>query len=120
MRENLIEIEGNEYSPSISFYLNDKLIIKGESRLENPREFYEELYAKIKSDMKNTPPKFVECQFEYISSSSILSIIGFLKKINDEFQVKIVWYYEKLDEDILELGEIVKESHGIPLDIQSI
>ena len=53
MRENLIEIEGNEYSPSISFYLNDKLIIKGESRLENPREFYEELYAKIKSDMKN-------------------------------------------------------------------
>jgi len=120
MINKIFQIEGNEFSPSATFYSDKKLIIEGESRLENPREFYDELYIQIEKAFKNIYPEVIEFKMEYISSSSILSLISLIKKMLNKKNVLVYWLFDKMDEDICELGEIIKETHGVDLILKEI
>ena len=99
-----------------------RVIILGRSILENPAEFYRpvhewvEKYAKESSNMTT-----IQLGFEFINTTSIKWVHAILKelaKIPDmSLRAKISWYYEEGDEDMSDLGFILRSLVNCPFAI---
>jgi hypothetical protein len=127
-----IKIEATEKSPRVYFDPeNRKFELEGNSRPENVREFFYPIIDKLREyfediinngvdDNQNNPVKFV-FQLEYFNSSSakfisdILILIGNYHKKG--MPVKIYWYFDEGDEDMMEVGEDFSEMIDIPFQM---
>jgi hypothetical protein len=125
-----IKIPETEKSPRVLFDPENRIFeLEGNSRPENVREFYHPIIDKLKNyfeqilsgdhleDYKENPLKFVY-KLEYFNSSSakfisdILILIGnYVKK---GVNVKIYWYFDEGDEDMMEVGEDFSEMIDVP------
>ena len=111
-----MEIEQTKKRPSI-LITDDLLEIKGPSYSEDIREFYKPTLDWL--DESN--PIDLECSFHYtiINSTSqkqVYQILIRLKKfIDNGINIKINWYYDDDDEEIMELGEDFVELIEIPM-----
>ncbi|MBN1181470.1 MAG: DUF1987 domain-containing protein [Bacteroidales bacterium] len=109
MMENLV-IEGTKKTPEIQFLSDGKLKISGRSIPEDPSKFYNTLLLWIYDYCNNlSPTTIVDIDLEYFNSGSskyILQVLRELKVAADKGnEIKINWYYEEGDDDILERGE---------------
>lgn len=107
--ENLV-IEGTKKTPEIQFLSDGKLKISGRSIPEDPSKFYNTLLLWIYDYCNNlSPTTIVDIDLEYFNSGSskyILQVLRELKVAADKGnEIKINWYYEEGDDDILERGE---------------
>ena len=89
-----------------------KIFIMGRSIPENPGEFFRPVYEWISQYVPDddTITKII-LGFEYINTSStkwIYTILKELSGINVLSKASITWYYEEGDEDMSELGLILK------------
>lgn len=108
--ENLV-IEGSTgeyFIPSVNFdAINGKCVISGESYLEDSVAFYEPLLKWLDQYM-NEVQGAIEFEFKltYFNTSSskrILDIFRVLKEYEkNDYEIKVNWYYEDDDTDILE------------------
>jgi hypothetical protein len=99
-----------------------RVFILGRSILENPAEFYRpihdwvEKYVKESCDMTT-----IQFGFEFINTTSIKWVYAILKelaKIPDmSTRAKISWYYEEGDEDMSDLGFILRSLVNCPFAI---
>lgn len=95
--------------------------ISGRSIPENPKKFYKPIVDWVKKYTLN-PEKVtqIEINFEYIDTSSskwVLDILRVLDSIdNDEYVVKLNWFYEEGDYDMFDLGMHLKSFVNIPFD----
>jgi hypothetical protein len=90
-----------------------KIFIMGRSISENPGEFYRPIldwisgYAHIHSDKTK-----IDFGFEYVNTSSTKWIYIILKELAEMkgmvTNISFTWYYEQGDEDMYELGFIMK------------
>jgi hypothetical protein len=85
------------------------LSLEGASYPENPIDFFEPIYRWIKrytSEIGKTIT--VNVKINYLNTSSSKCIIDFFELLEEYHQergvVKINWYYEEDDEDMLETG----------------
>ena len=90
-----------------------KIFIVGRSIPENPGEFYRPVYDWISKYIQiNGHRTRIELGFEYINTSSTKWIYNIIKEIsgmkNLADSARIIWYYDKGDEDMCELGFILK------------
>lgn len=90
-----------------------KIFIMGRSVIENPGDLYRPVHEWVKKYAGSYLEKTtIELGFEYINSSStkwIFTIIKELSKMKGVNQdVCVTWYYEKGDEDMIELGIILR------------
>jgi hypothetical protein len=90
-----------------------KIFIMGRSVLENPGELYRPVHDWIIKYTENYLEKTtIQLGFEYINSSStkwIFTIIKELAKLKEPVKdITVTWYYEKGDEDMIELGTIIR------------
>jgi hypothetical protein len=90
-----------------------RILILGRSIPENPGEFYRPVYDWINRYVRiNGHKTSIELGFEYINTSSTKWIYNIIKQIagmqNLANTVKIVWYYDRGDEDMCELGFILR------------
>jgi hypothetical protein len=90
-----------------------RIFIMGRSIIENPAVFYESGLNWITDFVNDWSGKTkIELGFEYINTGSIKWLYIFLrqlaasKKISD--QAEVTWYYEEGDEDMCELGIIIR------------
>ena len=107
--ENLV-IEGTKKTPEIQFLSDGKLKISGRSIPEDPSKFYNTLLLWVYDYCNNlSPATVVDIDLEYFNSGSskyILQLLRELKVASDKGnEIKINWYYEEGDDDILERGE---------------
>jgi len=106
--ENLY-IEPTEITPKIVFDVKNKTFeLSGISRPEDVVAFYESIIFKIESEVNKL--KFdLNFDLTYINSASskyILQILDFFKKLSLKGAIiNCNWYYEDLDDQILEDGE---------------
>ena len=115
-----ISIKGTAKTPTVEFNANDgKVVIKGRSIPENSIEFYKPLVDWL--DAYATEPKDnteVNIQLEYFNTSSSKCILDVFKKLETIHKngndVKINWYFEEDDEDMLEAGEDYQSIIKIP------
>jgi hypothetical protein len=90
-----------------------RIFIVGRSIPENPGEFYRPVYEWISQYVQiNGHKTSIELGFEYINTSSTKWIYNIIKEIaeikNLAENVRIIWYYDLGDEDMCELGFILK------------
>jgi hypothetical protein len=90
-----------------------RIFIVGRSIPENPGEFYRPVYEWISQYVQiNGHKTSIELGFEYINTSSTKWIYNIIKEIaemkNLAENVRIIWYYDIGDEDMCELGFILR------------
>ena len=132
---NKFLIEETEFTPEISFDLNTrKFIFKGVSRPEDVFKFYEPAIDWLKDLDQNlhthTDTKYnftnidVEFRLTYFNSSSskmLLQILEILAKIQQKgVEIRIDWYYDENDEQMLDDGSDLSESVKIPFNFYKI
>jgi len=99
-----------------------KVLILGRSILENPGEFYRPLHEWVaKYAEENIRMTTIMLGFEFINTTSIKWVYAILKelaKIPDmSARAKISWYYEEGDEDMCDLGFILRSLVDCPFAI---
>ncbi len=90
-----------------------RIFIMGRSIPENPGDFYRPVYDWISEySRSHIEESKIDLGFEYINTSSTKWIFNILKELSvmpDVAEnVKVYWYYEHGDEDMCELGFILK------------
>lgn len=124
--ENLL-IEATLNSPLIHCNSTDNSItIKGESRPENVKQFYEPLYQWLNNYQSqlqtadNTSVK-LNLNLTYFNSSSakifldVVSTLHQLEVKNPKISFIINWFYVENDEDMLEAGKEFENMIGLPM-----
>jgi hypothetical protein len=90
-----------------------RIFIMGRSIPENPGDFYRPVFKWI-SDYTGShiETSKIDLGFEYINTSSTKWIFNILKELSlmpdVSENVKVTWYYEQGDEDMCELGFILR------------
>ena len=101
---------------------NDVFEISGRSLPEDVVSFYQPVLDWL-DEYKYTPNEITEFVFKYIyfntaTSKLIQDILIKLEEISEEGnEVRVIWYYEEDDEDMLDLGEEFSENIDIPFEI---
>jgi hypothetical protein len=111
------------FTPSVKI-LNDehKIIISGQSRLEDPSPFYEELTLLLDKKINEFKTHIsIDFSLNYLNSSSSKWLFHILKGIQSRFQGKklitINWFFDEDDESILEAGEVFQSLLSLPFNI---
>lgn len=96
--------------------------IRGRSNPENTLQFYTPLINwlnEFAENNLNTLELIVDLEyFNTSTSKSLMDLLRKIRKMGDKGKrVKVSWYYEEDDEDMLETAEIYKSLSKIPFDI---
>jgi hypothetical protein len=101
------------------------IFIMGRSIPENPGDFYNPVYEWISRYSRSYFEKSrIELGFEYINTSSTKWIYIILKELSEMKDLlrnaKITWYYEQGDDDMCELGFILRSLVECPFVIVEV
>jgi hypothetical protein len=102
-----------------------KIVILGRSILENPAEFYRPVHEWISRYIEeNHMSTTIHLGFEFINTTSIkwvYAIIKELAKIPEmSARARISWYYEEGDEDMCDLGLILRSLVDCPFSVLEV
>ena len=112
-------------TPSLSFGISGVFEIKGKSIPENSLEFYRPVFEWLDDySQKPAPQTELKISLEYFNTSSskcLLDIFRRLETINlsGMSEVKVSWYYEADDEDMMEAGEDYQALVKIPFELKN-
>jgi hypothetical protein len=109
-------------TPHVLFNAKTNVLqIVGKSYPENARKFYDEVLLNLKAHL--FPSDFlIELDFEYVSSSSVISILEMLKKLKNlspNTNFKVLFTYENGDDDMLSVGENYEKITGFTFEYVS-
>src|SRR4030042_5673389 len=100
------------FTPSVSIFNDEhRIVISGQSRLEDPSPFFEELTALLDRNINEFKTHMsIDFLLNYLNSSSSKWLFHILKGIQSKFQGKklitINWFYDEDDDSMLEAGEV--------------
>lgn len=119
-----LNIEPTKRSPWIIFEPG-RIFVMGRSIIENPDVFYEPGLNWVNSFTKSwSGITKIDLGFEYINTGSIKWLYILLRQlsaIKDMAEnARITWYYEQGDDDMLELGNILKSLVNCPFKIVEV
>jgi len=102
-----------------------KVVILGRSILENPAEFYRPVHEWASSySTESAGMTVIHFGFEFINTTSIKWIYAILKEFAKiprmDDRVKISWFYEEGDEDMCDLGFILRSLVNCPFSIVEV
>jgi hypothetical protein len=112
MYPDIYKISPTKKTPWI-FLEPGKIFIMGRSIPENPGEFYKPVLEWISKYSPECNEKVkIDFGFEYLNTSSTKWIYTIIKEISDmrgmTHNATFTWYYERGDEDMCELGIIMR------------
>ena len=113
-------LEGGKKSPKVDFDpVTGKLVISGRSMPEDPVEFYQPVFSWLKEySAKPKPTTQFAFDIDYLNSTSSMVLMELMKKMVEvPSEVTILWYFNDEDEDIEEVGEVLKEVIGDQLEL---
>jgi len=112
-----IFIKGTKRTPEIVFKINGFLAINGTSIPEDANEFYKSTIDWLENYKKLDPENInFKLNFVYMNTTSTSIILKILKKIfticENTKNIKIIWTYEKGDDDMYQQGKILEKLVG--------
>ncbi len=117
--ETVLRIEETLKSPFI--YMDPKsglIIIKGKGLPEDSIEFFRPVFNFLEMEFININSIEAHFMIEYLSSSFGKPLGDLFKKLEYLYKRNIniicYWYYDELDEDILEMGEDFESYIKVP------
>jgi hypothetical protein len=111
------------FTPLVKILTDDhRIIISGQSRLEDPAPFYEEFMVILDKNINEFKTHIsIDFLLSYMNSSSSKWLFHILKGMQGKFQGKKIitvnWYYDADDESMLEAGEVFQSLLSIPFNI---
>lgn len=118
-----VAISETDFTPSVKILPEEnRIIITGPSRLEDPSPFYEELVIVLDETIINYKSRFfIDFKLNYLNSSSSKWLFHILKNIQARFgktrTMSVNWYYDSDDESMLEAGEVFQNLLNVPFRI---
>lgn len=113
-----IEIAKSVRSPYVCFDPEKgSIVVRGQSILENPREFFEALVGRWLDEYLKAPQEEtnVEIDLEFCNTSSSVWIFQLLNKVSklrhSGKNVKVYWVYA--DDDVLDIGNDYSQCIGM-------
>jgi hypothetical protein len=115
-------VEGTKMTPNVILDSDKKVYsITGNSRPENPLQFYKPIFEWLTNYLERTEEKMVfEVQLDYFNTSTskvLLDLFELFEKFAETKDIHVVWYYQSDDEEMQEAGEelldLVELSHEI-------
>jgi hypothetical protein len=106
-----LEIEPTKNTPMVNFFSSGQLTMAGLANAENSREFFDPLIVWI--DNLEAPNVDFDLIIEYINTSSAKKLLELLQKLQANkkiLTIKLNWFYQNWDEDMLDMGKILAES----------
>jgi len=119
-------IEGTDRTPEVTFKFSEgNLTLSGRSITENPIHFYKKLSSYIELYLKNPHPiTLFKVELEYFNTSTSKCLVDLFKQLEilhlQGKEVKIEWFYEDQDEEIMDAGYEYKDIINIPFEIKLI
>jgi hypothetical protein len=112
MYPDILKIEPTKRSPWIVLEPG-RIFMMGRSIIENPSEFYEPGLEWVSAFIKSWTGKTkIDLGFEYINTGSIKWLYILLRELSEIREMSenavITWYYEEGDDDMCELGFILR------------
>lgn len=119
-----IRIEPTKKTPKIILE-SGRVLIAGRSISENPAEFYRPIHEWISNYASDSAPMTnIVLGFEFINTTSIKWVYAILKELGRipylSGHAKVSWYYEEGDEDMCDLGFILRSLVTCPFHIIEI
>ena len=119
-------LEPTEKTPTI--HLKDGLVvISGRSIPEDSNKVFKSVHLWVKEYVKKPANRTeVNIQIEYCDTVSTINIYDILTKLvkcrNSNFNIEMVfnWFYEKDDEEILELGKFMESKLNVMFNYHEI
>ncbi len=118
-----IYIQKTKKTPLINLNIKDSIFqIKGPSFSENIVEVLNPIIDWIENYIPNLENELIcELYFTVLNSASHKKIFQILIKLNAFLDngkvIKVKWYYDEDDEDIMEMGEDLVELINIPFEL---
>ena len=118
-----IRIEKTNNTPSVYIDENNMLCrIEGSSYPEDAHEIYQHVLDWLERvNAGNESQIIVEFDYDFLNSIShkkVWQILQQLKQFhNNGKSVKVKWFFEENDEDIMEAGEDLSELMNIPFEL---
>ena len=102
-----------------------KIFIMGRSIPENPGDFYRPVLDWVSTyTLNNLEKTRIDFGFEYINTCSIKWIFALLKELAEMKDLvknaKVTWYYEQGDDDMCELGIILRSLVECPFVVVEV
>jgi hypothetical protein len=91
----------------ISDITNNTISFVGNSFPENSKKLYDPLNDWMNEYCKTKDKIIINCDFNYLSSSSLISILNLFKKVDQAIGSEnclLNWKYEEDDDDIQKIG----------------
>ena len=113
-------------TPSVELlHAENKIMIKGSSRLEDPSSFYTELIGLIEDHLTKYKNQLrIDFYFIYINTSSSKWLFFILKNLQVRYLgkklISVYWYYDEDDEIIQEAGEVFQSTLQLPFNLVSV
>jgi len=121
-----INIEGSPKTPEVKFSASEgRFCLSGRSIPENSVEFYSSILVWL-DNYGESPREATEMdvKLEYFNTSSSKCILDVFKKLENIKKagnnVKVNWYYEADDEDMLEAGEDYDAIIDLPFTMKEV
>src|ERR1700676_3022979 len=118
-----IKIEAKDQTPMVALDKENAVMeIRGYSFPDEAEEFYEDIINWFKEYAKEPNPE-TKLIFDliYVNSTSVKFFNEILKKLDaiyaDGKKVQVEWYYIPDDEDMQQLGVVLKDFHKVPFAI---
>lgn len=111
------------FSPSVKILADEhRIVISGQSKLEDPAPFYEKLILVLDENVNEFKTHTsIDFLLNYLNSSSSKWLFHILKGIQVKFQGKkiitINWYYDEDDDSMLEAGEVFQSLLSLPFNL---
>ncbi len=118
-----LAIRETPFTPSVKISEEEqRIIITGPSRLEDPSPFYENLIVLLEETIINFKSRFsIDFKLNYLNSSSSKWLFHILKNIQNRYgssrTMSVNWYYDMDDENMLEAGEVFSNLLSVPFKI---
>lgn len=115
-----LSIEGTSKTPTIISNPEEGLLeITGRSNPENSVEFYRPVMDWVDAYAKTPGPKTtVNIKLEHFNTSSSKMILDIFKRLEQvleaRHEIRVNWYYEEDDEELLEAGETYESMTELP------
>jgi hypothetical protein len=118
------EIESSKRTPWIIMEPG-KIFIMGRSIPDNPGNLYRPVYNWVLNYIENCNVKTqVDFGFEYINTTSIKWIFTILRELSEmrnlSENANVTWYYEQGDEDMCELGFMLRSLVDCPFIVVEV
>jgi len=117
-----LKIARTKYTMEVNFNKDTGILeMAGSSYPENALDFFGPLINWIKEYISETgKPLVMDIRLHYLNTSSTKCILDIFEVLDQYHKaggsVKIAWYYEEDDEDIMETGEELGEDFDFPIE----